>query len=213
MNFEIPVETYIRLSGVTNYIRESISDEERALIRCVRLEHKQGKTFAIASNRKVAAIYFLGDTTEADGAAHLNIDVKLLAQCETEKAFNSKLSVIALPELGIVSLKSTLGYSVATAGFFAAETPLAKWQTWVADEQPKASKGAMGWHMDDMCALNAASPSGFINFPEFIDAEKPVLLRDNDFPNFIAMFMANRLTDKGTVYTPEPATLPGWWLK
>jgi hypothetical protein len=213
MNFEIPVETYIRLSGVTNYIRESISDEERALIRCVRLEHKDGKTLAIASNRKVAAIYHIGATTEPDGATHLNIDDKLLAQCHTEKPFNSKLFIVALPELGIVSLKTTLGYQSATAGFFAPETPLAKWKTWVADEQPTKSNGAMGWHMEDMLALNSASPSGYLNFPEWIDATKPVVLRDPEFPEFVAMFMGNRINDKGAAYTVEPATLPAWWNK
>jgi hypothetical protein len=213
MNFEIPVETYIRLAGVTDYIRDSITDEERKLIRCVRLEHKGGKTFAIASNRKVAAIYFLGTTTEPDGATHLHIDKKLLTQCKTEKTFNSKLFVIAMPELNIVTLKTTMGYQLATAGFFAAETPLAKWETWVSDEQSKVSIGAMGWHMDDMCALNSASPSGYINFPEFIDAEKPVVLRDPEFPDFMALFMANRITDQGAVYTCEPATLPTWWRK
>jgi hypothetical protein len=213
MNFEIPVETYIRLSGVTNYIRESISDEERALIRCVRLEHKKGKTYAIASNRKVAAIYFLGATTEPDGATHLNIDEKLLTQCATEKPFGSKLFVIAMPELNIVSLKTTLGYQSATAGFFSAETPLAKWETWVADEQPTKSSGAMHWYMENFLALNAASPSGNIAFPEFIDAEKPVILRDTKHQDWVGLFMANCVDDKGKTYTVEPATLPAWWNK
>ncbi|AHJ10738.1 hypothetical protein P106B_55 [Rhizobium phage vB_RglS_P106B] len=211
MNFEIPVETYIRLCGVSNYIRDDIPEDERQLLRCVRLEHKKGHSYALASNRKIAAIYYLGTTTEIDGSAHLSVDNNLLKQCETEKAFNSKLHIIALPELGVISLKTTMGFQVPQAGFFSLTTPLQSWQTWAPDEPVKASKGAMAWHMTDMQALNAASPSGRIAFPDLIDANKPVVLRDQHFPDWCGLFMGNLVNDKGQAYTVEAAELPKWW--
>lgn len=210
MNFEIPVETYIRLCGITNYIREEIATEERGLLRCVRLEYKNGHSYAIASNRKIGAIYYFGATNEPDAAAHLNVDENLLKQCAMEKTFNSKLHVIALPELNIVTLKTTMGYQSANAGFFSLNTPLQNWQTWVPDLPVTATKGAMHWNLEDMVALNASSPSGRIAFPEFIDANKPVVLRDTKYPDWVGLFMANLINDKEQVYTTEPAELPKW---
>lgn len=211
MNFEIPAETYIRLTHVPQHIREDIAEEERQLMRCVRLEHKDGHTYAVASNRRIAAIYYLGTTQEPDGSVHLHLDPALIAQCEIEKAFNSKLHIIALPELGIASLKTTMGFQVANAGFFSLVTPLQNWRTWSPTAIATATKGAMAWTMWDMEALNRSSPSGRIVFPEFIDANKPVMLRDMQFSNWAGLFMPNLANDKKEAYTAEPATIPEWW--
>lgn len=212
MNFEIPAETYIRLARVTDYIRtEHFSEEERTLLRCVRLENVNGRAFAIASNRKIAAIYHLGAATE-EGVVHLNIDAALLKQCEKEKAFNSNIYVTAIPELNMIGLKTTLGFSAASnVGFFSSSTPLQKWREWVPSQPATQTKGAMHWHMTDMEALNASSPSGRIAFPEFIDANEPVILRDKQFDNWIGLFMPNLVDEKGKAYLVEPATLPEWW--
>ena len=212
MNFEIPVETYIRLAQVSNFIRkEFVSDEERALLKCVRLENSNGKAYAIASNRKIGAIYYLGAATE-NGAVHINVDDALLQQCEKEKMFNSKIHVVAIPDLGMVSIKTTLGFSMAgNIGFFSSATPLQRWREWVPPEPVKKTKGAMHWVTHDIEALNAASPSGRINFPEFVDATQPVILRDDKFENWLGVFMPNCIDEKGKVYAVEPATLPTWW--
>lgn len=212
MNFEIPVETYIRLARATDFIRdEHISDEERALLRCVRLENANGHSYAIASNRKIGAIYYLGKCNE-NGVVHLNIDATLLQQCEKEKMFNSKLHIVAVPELNMIGLKTTLGFSMASnVGFFTEATPLQRWREWIPTEPVTASKKAMHWVMHDIEALNASSPSGRINFPEFIDANMPVILRDDKFENWMGIFMPNCVDSKGKVYTVEPAKLPTWW--
>lgn len=213
MNFEIPVETFIRLAGVVKRRPDSTeSDEHWQALQCVRLENAGGLRFALASNRKVAAIYMLGATQEPDGFVHVTIDKQLLKQCETEKAFNSSLFVTFIPELAIVSLKTTLGYNYpGNGGVFVKNQPLDKWRNWANTETVAASSGAMSWNVEDMIALNSASPSGHIAFPEFIDAEKPVALRDLKVAEWVGLFMANRITDAGKTYTVEPAELPEWW--
>jgi hypothetical protein len=114
--------------------------------------------------------------------------------------------------LNIISLKTTLGFSMASnVGFFSEATPLQKWRTWVETQPITKTKGAMAWTTWDMEALNAAAPSGKIAFPEFIDANKPVILRDLDFDNWLGVFMPNRLDKNDRAYTVEPATLPSWW--
>ncbi|QWY83127.1 hypothetical protein [Rhizobium phage RHph_X2_24] len=214
MNFEISCETFVRLAGVTRRMLDNVADDERAGLKCVRLEYKSGNAYAIATNRKVAAIYHLGTTANPDGVAHVICDDALIKQCETEKPFNSSLFVTALPELQIVSAKTTLGYNYpGNAGVFKYHPQLDRWNTWANPEPVKQSVGAMSWVTEDLLALNAASPSGNLAFPEFIDANKPVTLRDIKFPNFVALFMPNRTDDAGNVYTVEPAELPEWWIK
>lgn len=212
MNFEISCETYIRLCGVTNHLPDNVNEDERTLLPCVRLERKDGETYALASNRKIAAIYYLGKTAGIDGAVHLIKDAALIKQCETEKAFNSSLFVTVIPELQMASAKTTLGYNYAgNAAFFPTKTPLDKWREWAFREPITATKGAMSWTMADMLALNSASPSGIINFPEFIDAMKPVVLRDHKFPDWVGLFMGRRIDDAGKAYTVDAATLPEWF--
>lgn len=212
MNFAIPVETYIRLAGVTDHFNQEIGAHEQQHLRCVRMERNKSHTFAIASNKKIGAVYYFGKTEGVDGAMHLVIDEKLRKQCETEKPFNSSINIIGIPAIGIATGKTTFGYehpgNIAT---FPAETPLADWRVWARHEQIAASSGAMHWYLPDMQALNAASPSGHVIFPEFIDTNKPVLLRDEMDANWCGFFMSNILNEKFEVIQAEPAELPKWW--
>lgn len=213
MNFEIPAETFVRLAGVTRRIPVGLDETEIKYLRCVRLERVNGHVFAIASNRKVAAIYHFMDTViGVDGVAHITIDPALIKQCETEKPFNSSLYITVIPELQMASVKTTLGYNYPGNGMIHfAETPLDNWRKWVPDEPITETNGAMSWNIEDMEALNRASPSGEIAFPEFIDASAPVILRDIKSPDWLGMFMPNRVDDNGRGYTVTPAELPTWF--
>lgn len=212
MNFEIEVATYIRLAGVTDFIRPEISENEKQHLRCVRLERNKGHTFALASNKKIGAVYYLGKTEGADGAIHMTVDAALLKQCATEKPFNSKIHIVGVPEIGVCSGKTTLGYShPGNIGTFPQNSPLDTWREWARHDPIAASSGAMHWYLPDVQALNSASPSGHVLFPEFIDANKPVLLRDENDPNWCGFFMVNVLNEQGQPYQVEPAELPKWW--
>lgn len=213
MNFQIPCETFLRLANVPQYFAAKWAQEEVTALRCVRIEAKNGSLYAIASNGKIAAIVSLGATDQPDGAIHLTLEPSVMTQCEMEKAFNSNIHVVGVRELAIVSAKTTMGFNCpASFGYFMnAATHLENWRNWPSSEEIKRTKGAMSWTLQDMISLNASSPSGRINFPEFIDANKPVVLRDNEFDNWVGIFMPNRVDDNGKVYTVEPSALPEWW--
>lgn len=213
MNFQIPCEIFLRLANVPKYLRPTFTEEEKISLSCVRIEIRTGQLLAIASNRKIAAIYNLGEIDQPDGAVHLRLDPAVLAQCETEKPFNSTIQVIAIKELGVVTAKTMLGFNCpADFGYFLNEpTHLENWRIWPSADPITKTKGAMSWVMQDILSLNFASPSGHIAFPEFIDANKPVVLRDMNFDNWVGLFMPNRVDDNGKVYTAEPAALPEWW--
>lgn len=212
MNFNISCEIFARLAGVSNRMPDNVTSEERAVLRCVRLERKAGHDYAIASNRKIAAIYHLGTSQEPDNLVHVIVDAELVKQCNNEKPFNSSLAITVLPELQIASAKTTLGFNYpGNVAIFPAKTPLDGWRSWVPDKPVTSSVGAMAWNIDDMVALNSASPTGQIAFPQFIDANKPVVVRDISSPDWVGLFMPNRIDDAGKAYTVEPAVLPGWW--
>jgi len=212
MNFNIQCEIFARLAGVSNRMPDNVTDEERGLLRCIRLERRAGHDYAIASNRKIAAIYHLGTSQEPDNVVHIIVDAALVKQCNDEKPFNSSLAINVIPELQMASAKSTLGYNYpGNAAMFPAKTPLDGWRSWVPDKPATASVGAMAWNVEDMVALNSASPSGSIAFPQFIDANKPVVVRDIHSPDWVGLFMPNRIDDAGKAYTVDPATLPDWW--
>ena len=210
MNFNLPVEIYIRLAGVSDHIPDDANDETN--FETVRVERSNGTLFAIATNRKIAAIYNLGKSEGDNAVVHLVKDAALIAQCVSEKPFNSVMSVTAVLELQMVSIKTSFGYNFpGNGGIFPSRTKLDEWRTWGPKEPVKATKGAMSWTMHEMLALNNASMSGNIVFPEFIDAEKPIVVRDLENPNWVGLFMGNRRHDDGTIYVADGAELPDWW--
>lgn len=214
MNFQIPCEIFVRLANVPKYFAAKWTEEQRKDLSCVRIEAKNGNLYAVAANGKIGAVVNLGATNEKDDAIHLTLDPAVLAQCEIEKAFNSHIHVVGVKELAIVTAKTTLGFNcpIGFGYFMTAATHLENWRNWPSSAPITKTKGAMSWTMRDIMALNASSPSGIINFPEFIDANKPVVLRDNEFDNWVGVFMPNRIDDTtGKVYVVEPAALPEWW--
>ena len=219
MNFEISAEIFMRLAKLASIIPQRVMEipsEDAESIKCVRLEYRGGNYYAIATNRRVAAVYYLGTTTEADAVTHITIDPALIAQCAQEKQFNSTLQIVSIPELQIVSLKTLFGWNYpGNAGVFPPpQGRLNEWMIWVPKTEAKASVGAMCWSAENVKTLVEASPSGRVSFPEFIDAMQPVMMRDIIDPNWLGVFMSN-VVDEETeqAKTIEPAQLPAWWVK
>jgi hypothetical protein len=175
--------------------------------RVVRLEHKGGKKYAVASDRKNAVVYLLGETDQPDGAFNIVADAAMIAACTNEIPFKGNLEIVAIPGVG-ASAKTTFGFVYSgNAVNFEDRTKLADWRTLY--EPIKKSRGAMFWNVAGISQLAAASISGSIRFPEFIDGGKPVIVRDVIDPNWYGLFMANRFVDGQSVEV-EPATLPDW---
>jgi len=218
MNFEISAETFVRLACVPRLIPkrvlDAIPDEDLKAIKCVRLEYRNGHYYAISTNKKTATIYYLGTTTNANAVVHVVVDDKLVKQCETEKPFNSVLSIISIPELQMTSIKTTLGYAFpGNAAIYPKRTPMDDWPNWVPKQPATASVGAMQWALDTLIALNKSSPSGKMIFPEFINAMEPVMIRDSEDANWLGVFMVNVIDERDMVKMVDGATLPDWWQK
>lgn len=210
MNFFIKCDVFVRLASVCAFFEPTTPDETKYLCSCVRLENKKGHAYAIATNHQVASIQYLGQTNEPDGVAHVVLDPQLIAQCQTEAQYSSFLQITTVPEIAIGAAKTMLGYNYpGNACFFPDETPMDKWREWGPDKSV-ANRGFMYWELDHITALTKTSPSGKIYFPENIDSDKPIVLRDVYDDNWVGLFIPN--TNPGQKTPREPASLPAWWV-
>ena len=118
------------------------------------------------------------------------------------------MTITAIPEIAISTLQSNSGFNMADCCYWWGETdtPLAEWNEW-GTEAAVTSQGAMYWDLNHIEALIKASPSSKVRFPEFIDVNKPVVLRDYYNQNWVGVFMARVSPTAPTI----PAELPEWW--
>jgi hypothetical protein len=211
MEFAISCDIFARLANV---VRNFDANETREYLKSVYIEHHLGNAFAVATNSKIAAIEFLGPVAFEQGSVNIVADPILIQQCRTEAAFGSVLSVSFNEVLQFGTAKTTLGYSYPGNAVIIPRHPdFKKWRNWTPDKPVTQSKGAMFWNTETIAALGASSPSGRLLFPEFIDADKPVVVRDITDDNWFGLFMGReRKTDDGeTITYTEGAKLPEWF--
>lgn len=209
MKFVISCEIFARLASVTEFFEPSTVEETQKLLRCVRIENKDGHSFGIATNQKIAAIQYLGTTEEPDGVIHVVNDPVLVNKCKEEAAFDSFMEVVSIPEMAIASAQTVFGYSYpGNVGIFPDETPMDKWRKWFPDKLAATNQGVMCWTVDQVLTLAKASPSGKIYFPKFYNTDEPLVLCDLYDKNWVGLFVPSQET-----YEKQPteyAEIPKW---
>ncbi|MAK38199.1 MAG: hypothetical protein CMC15_18715 [Flavobacteriaceae bacterium] len=211
MKFVVKCEVLLRLSKVCNFFDVSISEDMKNRINTVRLENSNGNTIAVATNNKIAAIEILGSTAESDGYVDLVLSPELIAQCEKEVGYDGVMVVNSIPELAMSSIQSMMGWSYGgNASYWYDDTPMNNWRSWANSNEVPASKGCMYWDLHHVHALFQSSPSGCVVFPENIDVEKPVTLRDDNAPEWVGLFLPSPLPP---LKITDGAELPEWWNK
>lgn len=209
MDFMIKCDVYKKLAQVTKYLRPPIDTELQHLISCVRIENKNNNAYAIATNKEIASIYYLGETQSENGHIDLIINDDITKQAEYESSFSSLFYVTSFPEFATATLKSLLGWEYSSnVGIFPDSTPLDKWRTWFPDKPITSSRGFMYWDLDQLSLLANSSPSGKIYFPAHIDVEKPIILRDVYDENWCGLFIPN--PDYNEKQLKESAGIPKW---
>ena len=208
MNFSIKCQTFVRLTSVCNFFEPTTRADVREKINTLRLENKDGKCFAIATNEKIAVVEFLHNTDQPDGCIHVIRDEALIKQCEIEMQFDSNLHFTAVKEIAVATAKTDLGYShPENCCYWWDDTPLNNWRNWAPSDNPAESTGAMYWNINHIETLVRSSPSGQIVFPEFINSSQPLVLRDRKSPNWAGLF----IPDAGDGLVKQ-AEIPEWWF-
>ena len=205
MQFQIPCDTFVRLSKVAVQPDETDHPKEPNL-RSVRIEHRSGNVIASACNGKILSVEHVGTTTEPDGAVHVGIDPKLIEVCRDEIAYNSELMIAF--EAGWATANTTFGYfhpdNVAQPDWLSGKT----WRDIVPKETPTKANGTLAFNAHEIARLGSSAPSGSFVFPRHIDKDIAVVVRDKNDDSWIGVFL---VLDRGpTEKQADPATVPEW---
>lgn len=210
MRFEIKCATFARLASVCSFFEPSTEEELKQQINTVRLEKVNGRTIAIATNQKIAAIEMLPQYEPGEHAKviHVALDPVLINQCKMEAFLDGSLIIDVIPEIATAMARTSSGWTYpGNACIWPVETVMDDWREW-ATEPAKKSNGIMMWHLSRIQSLFEASPTGQIYFPRHIDTSQAIVLCDKNNPNWIGLFRAD---PSNTEKQEVPATLPEWW--
>jgi hypothetical protein len=212
MRFEIKCSTFARLASICSFFEPTTPQELKEQINTLRLEKVNGKTIAIITNQKIAAIEILPqyEPGEHGKAIHIVLDPALISQCKMEAFLDGSLFIDAIPEIATAMARTSSGWGYpGNACHWFSETVMDDWREWSGDKIKK-SDGIMAWRLAHVQALFEASPSGHIYFPRHIDATKPVVLRDKNHDGWVGLFIPK---PSNTEQQLDAAELPDWWGK
>lgn len=203
MDFRIKCRSFIRLINLT----KNLPDED--VLKCLRLEYQTGKCFAIVTNQTVAAVEYLGKVEQTDGVVHIMNNPEVLAYCKEGMIYDSDLDVTSVPEICVGTLSAThLPPFTKECILFPDSTPMDNWRSWFPEKNAEKQEGFMQWTVDDIASLAATCPSGFVRFPEVINTNEPVIIRDNMDENWCGVFIPQLSTSEPS--STFPARLPTW---
>lgn len=212
MKFQIKCATFVRLASICGFFESTTPPEVRERLNTVRLEIVNGRVIAIVTNQKVAAIELIGYTIPNEyGVAHIILDPLLISRCKTEAISGGELVINTIPEIAAASAQTLSGWvHQGNACQWFPHPELDEWRLWAPDEIPKKSEHIMAWNLYHVQALLDSSPTGKVIFPRYIDATKPIVLRDETNANWVGLFMA-KLVDNNSAMPEIGAELPDWW--
>jgi hypothetical protein len=209
MLFHIKCSTFVRLASVCGFFESSTDEEIRTKLNTVRLENHKGKTIAIVSNNKVAAIEVVNTSPAGEnGYAHVVLDPALIQQCQAESFLDGVLSINTIPEIATAMASTSSGWQYqGNACHWFEDSYLDNWRELAPAASAIMSDGIMMWNLYHLETLLKSSPSGKVYFPQFINAKEPVVLRDRENPHWVGLFVPKPHEDEIKI----PAVLPEWW--
>lgn len=208
MKFKFKASTLHRLSNNCSFFEPTVDKEMRDKLNVIRLEHRNGFSYVISTNSKIASIEWIGTTDEPDGVANITLTPELLRVATQESLLGFEFTLDVIKELGIGVLKSLSGYVYqGNPCKWFNETPMDKWVGWFDHEAPHVSKGYIYMDLFHIQNLMATSPSGKIVFPAVINNEHPLILRDIVDPSWVGVFVPKHTSD----FHSEAAKLPDWF--
>lgn len=167
----------------------------------LKIEIKNSKGYLIGTDCTVGCVEYLGELDHADDSCYLKLNVDKIRD---EAEFGGTFTFETLPELAMGTVNATSGQNCNDFIVWPDESPVDKWREWfkMSDE----SKGFIYCELPQLITLWEASPSGDVVFPEVINADDPVIVRDVNSDNWIGVFIP--VIDSKAIL--KPAILPEW---
>lgn len=204
MQFTVSCEAFSRMAEIGRYPVEDLESTFKSLY----FERRNNQLFMVACNRLILAVEHLGFNEGPDEFACVDVtNDHLIKQCDDATPYNGMLEIISDNMLRWTSIKTNMGWSSPNSYIHLEKNDkLHTWRSLFPDEMPKKTSGAMRWHTGVIATMATASPSGVLNFPEFIDTKIPVVVNDANTDKWVALFLALPGDDTNTV----PAVIPDW---
>ena len=170
----------------------------------LKIEITGGKIYLIGTNKNFACVQYLGESKEPEDSCYINNIDSLKEVVNRESGIAGSLTFDTIPDLATGSVVDTLGQVYTDFIDWPDESVLDNWYNWF--ELSTEQNGFLYFDMLDIETLWRVSPTGELVFPEVIDANKPVIVRDVNDNNWVGVFIPAK--DSKTAL--QPATLPEW---
>lgn len=167
----------------------------------LKIEINNGKCYLIGSNDYIACVEYLGETDQPNDSCY----IKPVAEAvNKETDVNGSFTFETLPELAMGSTYTTSGNRYNDFIIWPDKCVLDNWRDWFTISD--IAEGFMYCNLFQIESLWHCSPSGEIVFPEVINANEPVIVRDVNDNNWLGVFIP-AIDEKKLI---KPATLPEW---
>jgi hypothetical protein len=174
------------------------------LLPFLKIEISQQRIYLIGTNDTVGCVQYIGDTKETEDSCYINIVDSFKEVVDNEAKIEGSLTFETLPELAMGSIIDTLGRVYTDFISWPDESTLDNWYNWF--ELSTEQKGFLYCDLLDIQTLWQVSPTGELVFPEVINSDKPIIVRDVNNDNWVGVFIPN-IEGKRVI---KPATLPEW---
>ena len=194
----IPCETITRMTKILKYLPD-YADE---WVNTIRLD---GDCMMV-TNRAFMAVERISASVPTP--VHIIAHPELLEKCEAEAQFSGQLYLIINEILGIITAKTTFGYTCPDNLLMNSLEPneLDRWRDIIPNEVATSSKGGMMLDLRYFTMLAESAPSKQIIFEEHIDITRPTIIRDMVDPEWFGVF-----NPKDLHRIHDPAKLPEWF--
>jgi len=198
MKFKIQSEAFCRIANAAAH-----PESENPQLACVRLEHRDGKAYAVATSKQIIAIEFLGATDEPEG--FINVPSSFAARLGS---YDDELTFSHWPEftLGFVTVDELPGEMLYLLDPDNAEPMFSRWFDVIPRNPPRVDRGFMYINGEEFTKLVASSPTGCFAFAEVLDNTRVTIVRDIYADQWLGAFVPSA-KNRADI---KPATVPTW---
>lgn len=200
MKVSVRAETLQRFTTLYKSLEPNAKDE----IKCLRLELSTGKIVLVGSNQYVACAELVGESTQADEVCYIKLDNESIKAINNEVEIGGFFNIETIPELAISTVTNSENRQCNNFIIWSKNHMYDQWRKWFSTSDE--SKGFMYCTLYQVQTLFETSPTGEVVFPEHLNNDEPVIIRDVNSDKWVGTFIPTYDGRK----VLKPAKLPEW---
>lgn len=200
MKVTIKAEILQRFATLYKSLEPKVNDE----IKCLRLELSTGKIILIGCNQYVACAELIAESNLPDEVCYIKVTEELTDYIRQEVEIGGYFEIETIPELAIASIKDSKNSTYNNVMIWSKNKTYDNWRKWFSTSDE--SKGFMYCTLYQVQTLFETSPTGEVVFPEILNNNEPVIIRDVNSDKWVGTFIPTYDGRK----VLKPAKLPEW---